>query len=48
MNWQRGLRRTWLVLTLLWISFTTWVMGPIDQYRHLGDPVRFLLEQTIS
>jgi hypothetical protein len=33
-------------MTLLWISFVTWLTGPIDGYYRLSDPVKFSAENV--
>jgi hypothetical protein len=35
MNWQRGLWRMWLVVTLLWIGFASWFADPIGGYNNI-------------
>src|SRR5262249_47192118 len=33
MNWRRGFFRVWLVVSVLWISFSWWVTEPIFKTR---------------
>jgi hypothetical protein len=41
MNWERGLRRGWIVISLFWIAFVTWTFDPFSRFQRLNDPVRF-------
>jgi hypothetical protein len=38
MNWQRGLWRMWLIVTLLWNVFVFWLVNPISEYRRIFYP----------
>jgi hypothetical protein len=33
MNWRRGLFRSWLVVSVLWISISWWAIEPISKIR---------------
>ena len=45
-NWNRGLFRLWLVLSLIWIFGAAWILDPVRSVRAALGPIEFQVDDS--